>query len=332
MSDPKLADEAGRLAALERYCALDTEPEPAFEKITTLVKSVIDVPICAVSIIGKDRQLFKSIQGLAERETPRDVAFCDHTIRKREAMVVPDARIDARFAANPLVTGAPRIVSYAGVPLETSDGYNLGALCVIDTRPRDFTPAEVTILGNFARLVIDEFELRAIANNDYLTGAMTRRAFTERAEQELARHRRYSRPCSLISFDVDHFKSVNDTYGHPIGDEVLKTVVRVCEDALRPTDILGRLGGEEFAVLLPETPATDALRCAERLRATLAQTTIAAAPGLRVTASFGVAPLDGAISTVSRWLADADAALYAAKRSGRNRHVLSSTLFQQDAA
>lgn len=109
MPDRKLSDEEGRIAALRRYQVLDTTAEPSFDKITTLVKTILDVPICAVTMVDRDRQWFKSIQGLAARETPRTASFCSHTIRNDQPMIIADATTDARFSANPFVIGAPFI-------------------------------------------------------------------------------------------------------------------------------------------------------------------------------------------------------------------------------
>src|SRR5687768_7749316 len=109
MLDQKLLDEAGRIAALERYEILDTAAEKPFDKITSLVRSVLGVPICAVSLVDRDRQWFKSIQGLDAKETPRSISFCSHTIKMTEALVIPDALNDHRFSSNPLVLGAPGI-------------------------------------------------------------------------------------------------------------------------------------------------------------------------------------------------------------------------------
>jgi diguanylate cyclase (GGDEF)-like protein len=320
--DPKLTDEAGRLAALDRYCVLDTGPEAGFEKITALVQAVLNVPICAVSLVARERQWFKSIQGLDATETPRSVAFCSHTIMTRDPLVVPDATLDPRFTKNPLVTDAPGIRSYAGVPLRSPEGYNLGALCAIDTKPRDFAPSQIEILSNFAALVVDELELRTIAHKDFLTGAMTRRAFVEATEKEIARLKRYGHRSALLMFDIDHFKRVNDDFGHPAGDQVLKVVAACGEASLRPTDIFGRLGGEEFAIVLSETSLPDAVAVAERIRHAVSQLTFEAMPQLSITASFGVASLEDD-QTLEQWMAAADAALYRAKRSGRDRVVTS---------
>jgi len=319
-NDEKLTDETGRIAALQRYQVLDTPREESFEKITSLVRTVLGTPMCAISLVDRERQWFKSIQGIDAAETPRSVAFCDHTIRTRQAMVVEDALGDPRFADNALVTADPSIRSYAGVPLKTPDGYNLGALCVIDTKPREFTAAQIGILSEFAGLVMDELELRTIAHKDFLTGAATRRAFVDAANREIDRVQRTSHPSSLVIFDIDHFKTVNDRHGHGIGDIVLTKVAVTCDAHLRPNDMLGRIGGEEFAILLPDTDITNAFSAAERLRREIEALVFDAVPGLKVTASFGLAAIASSDDFLS-WSAAADEALYEAKHSGRNRTV-----------
>jgi diguanylate cyclase (GGDEF)-like protein len=159
-----------------------------------------------------------------------------------------------------------------------------------------------------------------IAQADHLTGALTRRGFVEQAEREIARSRRYDRPSSLLMLDVDHFKLVNDTHGHGVGDQVLRKIAEIAGTALRPSDVLGRLGGEEFAILLPETRGDEALVVAERVREAVADHPMLLADGgaLRVTASFGIASLTSNVTTVPAWLESADAMLYAAKAGGRN--------------
>jgi diguanylate cyclase (GGDEF)-like protein len=280
--------------------------------------------MAAVSLVDRDRQWFKSIQGLDATETPRSVAFCAHTILQAVPLVVEDATLDPRFAANPIVIGEPHIRSYAGVPLRSSEGYNLGSLCGIDTVPREFQVAELELLKSFAALVVDEIELRTIAQLDHLTGAMTRRAFAEQAKNEVERFTRYQRPVSLIMFDLDHFKTLNDTWGHPFGDEVLSKVADAVRSTLRPPDMFARYGGEEFVALLPETNATEALLCAERMRATIAN--VEYTKPERVTASFGISELGGTIDSLAALVAQADAALYEAKRNGRDRCLCASSL------
>jgi diguanylate cyclase (GGDEF)-like protein len=321
MPDVMLRDEEGRVAALGRLNALDTAPEEPFEKIVNLVRTILGVPMATVTLVDRDRQWFKAHRGMPAQETPRSISFCTHTIQQREPLIVEDALLDARFANSPLVRGDPFIRSYAGIPLRTPDGYNVGALCAIHTQPRTFSAAEIAILTNFANIVTDELELRLIAQRDHLTSALTRRGFIEQAEKELARSARHGRASSLIMLDVDHFKSVNDSYGHPAGDQVLRQIADLCHTAMRSSDTFGRVGGEEFALLLPEVGPAEALAAAERYRWLIEQHPfdITERRTVRVTASLGVAPLDPSITSVDAWFAAADAWLYRAKNSGRNR-------------
>ena len=305
--------EAERLAVLERYDVLDSPAEASFDRITALVRTVFGVSMAAVSLVDRDRQWFKSHPGIEAAETPREIAFCDHTVAGGVPMVVPDARADPRFRDNPLVTGAPYILSYAGVPLTSRDGFHVGTLCALDTQPRDFSAREVDILTSFAQIVIDDLELRQIARYDHLTGALSRRAFVAEAARAIARRDRYGRPCTLALFDLDHFKVINDRTGHAAGDAVLRSVAGACSRILRANDLLGRVGGEEFGVLLPELHPDEAFAAANRFRLA-----IAAMTEVPVTASFGVAPLIPEIESTGAWFAAADFAQFAAKRGGRN--------------
>uniref|UniRef100_A0A7C4AH83 diguanylate cyclase n=1 Tax=Fundidesulfovibrio putealis TaxID=270496 RepID=A0A7C4AH83_9BACT len=159
-------------------------------------------------------------------------------------------------------------------------------------------------------------QLRLQADTDPLTGAANRRSFTRKALEHVQLCRRYGNPLSLIIFDLDHFKVINDTYGHMAGDEVLAAVAGACRGTVRATDVLGRWGGEEFAVLMPETGLDGARRMAERLRGVVAGLTFRAGDGVRLTASFGVAELGG--GDFDDLVRRADERLYQAKRAGRD--------------
>jgi diguanylate cyclase (GGDEF)-like protein len=320
-----LSDEEGRLRALDRYEVLDTVAEVPFEKIVALVQQVLNVPICAVSLVDRHRQWFKAKRGLDVCETARDISFCTHAIKSPEPLIVRDAAADSRFAQNPLVVGPPFIRAYAGIPLRTPDGYNIGSLCAIDTKPRDFPETQIAVLDSFAKLVVDELELRQIASSDHLSGALSRRAFMEQAANEAERARRYGRALSFAILDIDFFKKVNDSWGHAAGDVAIKRIAEAVMDAMRGSDALGRIGGEEFALLLPETSADNARLFAERLRAKIETLDIDAPPKFRVTVSIGVAEFDGEAEKIEETLARADRALYAAKNAGRNRVALAET-------
>jgi diguanylate cyclase (GGDEF)-like protein len=315
----KIKDALGGFAALDRYGILDTQPEAQFDKITALVRSVLNVPMAAVTLISSNRQWLKSRQGIEVTETPRDVSFCTHTIQVREPMVVPDATMHPLFAANPGVTGEPFIRSYLGIPLSSPDGYNIGALCAVDTKPRQFDDSQIQIMTNLAALVMDEMELRLIAQTDFLTGALTRRAFIVELDRAWARFARQNEPSAVLLLDLDRFKPINDSFGHAAGDAALVSVANCCRDQIRAGDAFGRIGGEEFAILLGNVNSDEAAAAAERFRSSIAGLTIAALPDLHVTASIGVASLTTDVTSMHDWLARADAAMYAAKRSGRNR-------------
>ncbi len=319
MMDTKLVDEEGRLAAVKRYEILDTAPEAPFDRITGLVKAVMDVPMASISLIDANRQWLKSCVGMAGGDTEREITFCTHTIQSREPMVIGDATVDPRFMANPLVTGPPHIASYLGVPLATPDGYNLGSLCAIDTKPRTYSAAQVEVMKSFAALAMNELELRRIAQVDFLTGAATRRGFCLELDKAISRYVRHGRGSALLTLDIDHFKKVNDSFGHPAGDRVLRAVGTRMERLVRASDLVGRLGGEEFGILLTDGSLEEAMLAAERFRHAIEELVVDHEPPLRVTASFGIAVLDDESHTAEDWLAAADRALYEAKRGGRNR-------------
>ncbi|GAB1460473.1 hypothetical protein MASR2M50_22470 [Thauera sp.] len=152
MIDPgRPADEPERLAELHALAILDTPREDAFDNLMQLAASIFAVPIALVSLVDEARQWFKAAHGLCAGQTPRDVSFCTHVVFSSEALVVPDAASDPRFADNPLVTGAPYVRFYAGEPLRSERGFVLGTLCLIDTAPRRFEPAELARLQLLAR-------------------------------------------------------------------------------------------------------------------------------------------------------------------------------------
>jgi adenylate cyclase len=153
------ADEEARLNALRALQLLDTASEQRFDRITRMTQKAFDVPIAYVALVDADRQWFKSRIGLEPQQTPRNTSFCGHAILQDDALVIPDARRDTRFAGNPMVLGEPFARFYAGLPLRAQNGYKVGTLCVIDKRPRQFGPSEIETLQHLGALVEREFEL-----------------------------------------------------------------------------------------------------------------------------------------------------------------------------
>ncbi len=161
-------------------------------------------------------------------------------------------------------------------------------------------------------------ELRRVLTADHLTGVLNRHCFLDRAERELLRQVRHDSQCCIAMVDADHFKAVNDTYGHAAGDAALRAIADVLQTETDEDDLVGRLGGEEFAVLMPATALELAEQVAERLRAGVAALRLEhEGQPLLLTVSIGIA--EGGGADLKQLLMDADAALYAAKRSGRNR-------------
>ena len=171
-----------------------------------------------------------------------------------------------------------------------------------------------------------EDELKRLAMTDELTGIANRRHFMHKAEEEFRRIKRYPSSAALLMMDLDHFKKVNDVYGHAMGDQVLRIASRTGKRMLRETDQIGRIGGEEFCLLLPETGLDDAYRIAERLRKEIASIIFQAENGttFSVTVSIGIAAAESSDQTLSEWLNRADNALYKAKAEGRNRSEIHS--------
>jgi signal transduction histidine kinase len=158
---PVPENETERLAALASYNLLDTIPEDAFEELTLLASQICQTPVALISLLDDKRQWFKSIIGADILETPKEFAFCAHTIvETTDIMVVNDARRDHRFAENPLVTGDPNIVFYAGVPLINDEGFALGSLCVLDLQPKELSEEQIKSLKILARQVLTQMELR----------------------------------------------------------------------------------------------------------------------------------------------------------------------------
>lgn len=316
---PTPIDETQRLCSLTTLCILDTMPEDRFDRITRLACRAFDVPTALVSLVDRDRQWFKSKQGFDSRELSRRISFCGHVVAQEGTLVVPDALLDPRFADNPLVTGSPMIRFYAGQPVHAPDGARVGALCLIDSKPRKFSDADRALLRDLAAMIDREFSLMARASTDELTSLSNRRGFNDVACHVLALCRRSHQPAVVVGVDLDDFKSINDNHGHDAGDEVLRVFSRLLFSNFRSSDVVARFGGDEFAVLCSATTSDQIWISLERLHAEFAGSVLLERyPGLSWSA--GLADFNpGSNDTIRDLLRTSDARMYEAKVASKHR-------------
>ncbi|MFM0324790.1 GGDEF domain-containing protein [Caballeronia glebae] len=316
---PTPENESARLATLRTLGILDTPAEERFDRLTRLARRLFDVPIALVSLIDENRQWFKSCAGLGVQETSRDISFCGHAILHDDVFMIPDARADARFHDNPLVTGDPGIRFYAGQSLMVPNGSKLGTLCLIDTRPRELDREERGLLRDLAHIAEKEIAAIELATVDELTLIANRRGFEALAQHALNVCTRLGRDASLLFFDLDDFKRINDTFGHAEGDRALVTFAAALRESLRDSDVIGRLGGDEFVALLTDAREDETRHALERLRAALAASNAVSARRYRIRFSVGQTQFDvGEHTSVIDLLAASDSKMYAHKAARKS--------------
>ncbi len=342
---------------------MDIKPEKAYDDITDLAALICETSISLVSLIDDGQQWFKSRHGIDADQAPRTVQFCEQTIaRPNELFVVSDVRRDKRFADTHLVIDGTQICFYAGAPLVNPNGDALGTLCVIDEVPRELTEDQQDALWALSRQVIAQVELRSaveelesntaqlrdyqgqldeyqqrleatsarlktLSVTDDLTGLNNGFAWEDELRDELQRAWASDSPLSLLLLDVDRFKLYNDEFGHPAGDDALRTIAVYLKENMRSRDFVARIGGDEFVVILPGTTMESAGVLAERCRKALES---AACPERPITLSIGISSLDGRSIDTDTLISEADQALYHSKASGRNQVSRTSDLTEQD--
>jgi diguanylate cyclase (GGDEF)-like protein len=316
-------NEVQRLRDLERQGVLDHPGDEHFDRLVTLTASVLDTPIALISLVDSDRQWFLARHGLELKETPRQMAFCAHAIAGDETLVVPDASQDSRFNTNPLVIAEPNLRFYAGTPLQSREGHNLGTLCVIDRQPREFAAKQVTLLEELAQLVLRELELRRRLTVNPLTGLANRTSFLEQAEPELQRARVEEEPLAMLALELDQFSQVRIRWGQEASDRALHDVAACLQAQHRPQDLLGQIGDQAFAMLMVDVDQAAAMERAEAIRTDISELAgVFRASGHRLTVSGGLtllAPDDGPPQEL---LLRAERALFLAEGNGHNQIAL----------
>ena len=307
-------DEEARLKTLRSLNVLDTPSEERFDRLTRLAKRMFDVPIALVSLVDENRQWFKSCIGLNVSETPRDISFCGHAILGNEIFIIPDATEDERFSDNPLVLNEPYIRFYAGCPLRYLDGSMLGTLCIIDTEPRVLNKEDLDALKDLAELAEHELMAVQLATLDELTNISNRRGFIKLAQNSLDICARHNIPASIVFFDLNEFKSINDKFGHAEGDMALITFSEMINNTFRDSDVFGRLGGDEFAVLLTDTSLEPAEKTISRFRDSIERYNRESNRGYDISFSEGIVAIDHEKNiSLELLLSQADSLMYEKK-------------------
>jgi diguanylate cyclase (GGDEF)-like protein len=315
-----------------------TPLEERFERITRVARRALQVPVAAITLLNDEKQWFKSAAGWGIAELPRAHSICRLTVEENRLLTIPNLAEDQRTAQSPIVVSAPRFRAYAGHPLVDQHNNIAGTFCVFALQPREFTAADRQTIADLAAMsqrellsdhLSDAHSLltsklgvaRREAMMDPLTRLWNRRGASMllKSAFEGADHR--STPMTLALLDLDNFKRINDSYGHQIGDEVLRKVASRLIGAVRNNDVVCRIGGDEFLILMSDTDAPTAGKIAERIRRVVTDTPVPTRDGtLPMSVSVGYTvrlPKDEA--AVDALLERADQALLEAKSAGRNR-------------
>ncbi len=349
------------LVLLAGLSADDGGLEAVHRELTRVAAETIGVERASVWLLNADgtelrcedlyeRSLDRHSSGTVLQATDYPRYFA--ALRLGRAIDGHDARVDLRtseFKASYLMPLGITSMMDAAI---RRGGSVVGVVCLEHVGdPRTWTPAEMEFAGALAdqaalalaaverreleeertRVRSELIRTRELALQDQLTGLANRRALEEMLRNEVSRALRHVRPLAILMADVDHFKAINDTYGHRAGDDVLRQLARLVADTLRSIDMAARYGGEEIFVIMPETPISEAGQVAERLRAAVEAHTFVVDPEdeeppipLRLTASVGVAALPENAESLEGLVETADRALYDAKRQGRNRVVVAT--------
>lgn len=341
MRAPLPTNERDRLDVLETLDLAAMTHDERLEEIVGLAADLCQAPMAALSIVESGRQWVLAGRDLPVGEVPRHQSFCAHTILSEQVLVVADATADARFFDLPLVT-EHGVRSYAGAPLISAEGLAVGTIAVFDTEPRTLESFQEKMLQILARQAMAQIRLRQLVDDhadvlddldmakrnlsflsthDPLTGVLNRRAVTDLIDGLATANASGSVSTALLFVDLDHFKDVNDAYGHEAGDRVLVTIADRIHLGARGDDAVARLASDEFVVVIPNAPAYAPEALARRLLQAISLPVEHQGRAINVTASIGIARWGDHVLSAGDLLRDASAAMNYAKLEGRNRTV-----------
>lgn len=346
ISYPMPEFEQQKSEVLQRFNILSKTSVADTNETARMVSLAMNTPMVMVSLNQRYRDWFQAHIGIASDALEVVENFCSLAQLSQSTFIVENVRKEPYFANELAVKKAPGIGFFAGTPLHNPHGQRFGTLCILDTKQKIMSERERSLFASIGLVVSNDICLRSagryavrdlidaerdkcdlynLATTDELSSALNRRSFFYLAERERRRRRRHNTSLSVIMLDIDHFKQVNDIYGHAVGDVVIQMLSETVSNIIRDDDIFGRLGGEEFALVLPDTDKDGAAVLAERIR-TAIEVTVFEADGkqLKITISLGIGEPDVDENSISEALDRADQALYEAKNTGRNKVVISS--------
>ena len=338
---PEFEQQKGEV--LQRFHILSETSVSVTSEMTKMVSLALEVPMVMVSLNQRYRRWFQAHIGIRNDAITSIENLCSLAQLSQSTFVVEDVKQELYFAKEQAVKGAPGIGFFAGTPLRNPDGQRFGTLCVLDTKPRRLTDRDKTLFMSMGAVISNDICLRSagryavrdlidaerdkcdlydLATTDELSSALNRRSFYYLADRERRRRNRHRTNLSVIMLDIDHFKHVNDDYGHAIGDVVIERFSEIVSATIRDDDIFGRLGGEEFALVLPDTDSEGAVVLAERIRQAIAAASFDAdGVSFKITVSLGVGIPSAEEDSIAEALDRADQALYLAKNTGRNKVI-----------
>lgn len=311
-----------------------TEIATTFQNIANVVGTVCQIP--SVLLMRQNNDTMEVISSSQHPLNPYRIGdsgslgqghYCETVISTQRELLVPNALLDPKWDESPGIELG--MIAYYGVPVNWPDGRFFGTFCVHDNKEHAFSQQYKQVITQFRHViemllhqVIDQQQLSLSMNTDALTGIASRKHLMERLCVEFARTKRYCTPLSVIYMDLDHFKSINDFYGHQWGDRVLERFATEVTQELRETDFFGRIGGEEFILGLPNTDCVGAMVMAERICNRINSINIVAESGeIKVTVSCGLTKVSDSDAKIEDTLHRADQYMYQAKQQGRNRII-----------
>ena len=315
-----------------------TPLEERFERVTRLARKLLNVSVVAITVLDEEKQWFKSVAGWNVTELPLKLSLCKEALGSGEVCIVEDLTNDHRFWDHPLVVRKPKFRFYASYPLQTADEGSSGSFCILDTMPRTMSGDELQAFIDFGEIAQTELltdqrnatvtELisklgvaRRAAMLDELTKVWNRQGADHLLRSLLAESKENGKEIAICMLDVDRFKHINDSFGHPVGDDVLRKLASNLVRCLRPSDIVCRMGGDEFMLILPEIDPTEAEHVVSRVHSATSGSPIRTRKGIVTpTLSIGYATTAGDGPPTARELIErADQALLECKQQGRNQ-------------